>query len=60
MDTYALFKAHQAQILMDRAIGITWEPSQEEPDEDLETLWDRLTDDEKADLRRWLEEQQRI
>lgn len=60
MDTYTRYKVRHAEVLLDRALDIRWTPEKEAPDEDMEVLWDSLTEQEKADLRTWLKEQDLI
>ncbi len=58
MDNYARYKVLHAEVLLDRSLSLESPPYQ--ADNDLDTLWDSLTSEEKEDLRIWLLEQQRI
>lgn len=58
MDNYARYKVLHAEVLLDRSLSL--ESPTDQADNDLDTLWDSLTSEEKEDLRIWLLEQQRI
>ena len=57
MDAYTEYKARSAVILIERAFNIAWTP-EDEQDEDLVALWERLTSGERADLLAWIAKQE--
>ena len=51
-------KRLQVQVLFDREASsqLLWNPEHDKDFKQLDALWQSLTKEEKADLRRWLEE----
>lgn len=59
MDTPTRYKVLYAEVLLDRSLDFKVEPEPHQTQE-LDDLWDSLSEDEKKDLQIWLEAQHRI
>lgn len=59
MDTLTRYQTRFVEVILDRSLEIRVDPKPEESEE-LDALWDSLTEEEKKDLQIWLKEQGKI